>query len=174
PSIFGALPYSMPPNSASAAFNYVRFTFSSPQGTIWNSVVTGPRSQKYYRITTDSTERGFSIVQNFGGEIIAVIEWRKHPTVEIFGTVSKRTTEHNTCFHRFRLTIFQGYYCTWTPDDQYIRLHDASRRDPQLLGRVFQGQKDTTIEVAVEALKLRFLKVLVVATLLLICGRNID
>lgn len=53
------------------------------------------------------------------------------------------------------------------------QLHDASRRDPQLLGRVFQGQKGTTIEVTVEALKLRFLKVLVVATLLLICGRNI-
>lgn len=54
------------------------------------------------------------------------------------------------------------------------QLHDASHRDPQLLGRVFQGQKGTTIEVTVEALKLRFLKVLVVATLLLICGRNID
>lgn len=92
PSVFGALPYSMPPNSASAAFNYNTFTFSSPRGTILNSVVTGPRSQKYYRITTDSTERGFSIVQNFGGEIIAVIEWRKHPTVEIFGAVSKTTS----------------------------------------------------------------------------------
>jgi hypothetical protein len=82
----------MPPNSASAAFNYIKFTLSSPQGTILNSVVTGPQSQKYYRITTDSTERGFSLVQDFGGEIIAVIEWRKHPTVEIFGTVSKRTS----------------------------------------------------------------------------------
>jgi hypothetical protein len=74
--------------------NPITFTVSSPRGTILNSAITGPQSQRYFSVTTDSTKGGFSIVQNFSGEIIAVIKLRKHPVVEIFGTVSTRTSAH--------------------------------------------------------------------------------
>ncbi|KAJ7936167.1 hypothetical protein B0H13DRAFT_1589722, partial [Mycena leptocephala] len=37
-------------------------------------------------------KEGFPSFKNFGGESIAMIEWRKHPVVEIFGTVSMRTS----------------------------------------------------------------------------------
>ncbi|KAJ7894596.1 hypothetical protein B0H14DRAFT_2334299, partial [Mycena olivaceomarginata] len=165
PSIFGALPYPMPHKPTPTFLNPITFTFSNPGGTILNSAVTGPQSQRYFSVTTDSTKGGFSIVQNFGGESIAVIEWRKHPVVEItFDEDQVRTifiwkAEHNTGVHRFRLMAFQGYY-RWTPHDRYIRVRG-----------ILTG---TIIEVAVEALKLGLLKVLVVATLLLMCGRNID
>ncbi|KAJ7875208.1 hypothetical protein B0H13DRAFT_1632765, partial [Mycena leptocephala] len=177
PIHFGALPYPMPHKPTPTFLNPITFTFSNPGGTILNSAVTGPQSQRYFSVTTDPTKGGFSIVQNFGGESIAVIEWRKHPVVEIFGTVSTRTSaqwlrlSHSK---EFRLMAFQGYYYRWTPHDRYIRLHDASQFNPQLLGRILQSQEGTIIEVAVEALKLGLLKVLVVATLLLMCGRNID
>ncbi|KAJ7878360.1 hypothetical protein B0H14DRAFT_2501051 [Mycena olivaceomarginata] len=177
PSIFGALPYPMFHEPTPTFLNPITFTVSSPRGTILNSAITGPQSQRYFSVTTDSTKGGFSIVQNFSVEIIAVIEWRKHPVVEIFGTVSMRTSAHwlkLSPSKEFRLMAFQGCCYRWTPYDQYIRLQNASQSNPQLFARILQIQDRIMIEVAGEALKLGFFKVLVVATLLLMCGRNID
>lgn len=93
PSIFGVLPYPIPPtNTIPTIPNLTTFTFFSSNGSILNSVVTGPQSKRYFRVTTDSTTAGFSIVQNARRESIAMIEWRKHPVVEIVGILSKRNS----------------------------------------------------------------------------------
>jgi hypothetical protein len=89
PSVYGALPYTAPPNSAP---NVIGFAFLPSNGTVLNSIINGPKSQTYFRVTTDSTTAGFSMVQNARNETIAMIEWRKHPVVEICGVVSKRNS----------------------------------------------------------------------------------
>ncbi|KAF7357646.1 hypothetical protein MSAN_01361100 [Mycena sanguinolenta] len=88
PSMYGALPYA--PTAATP--NVIRFDFLTSTRTVLNSVVNGPQSQTYFRVTTDSTAAGFSMVQNARHETIAIIEWRKHPVVEICGVVSNRKT----------------------------------------------------------------------------------
>ncbi|KAJ6613797.1 hypothetical protein B0H10DRAFT_1804756 [Mycena sp. CBHHK59/15] len=177
PSILGALPYLMPQKPKPTFLNPITFMFSSSSGMILNSDVTGPQSQRHFSIMTDSTKGGFSIIQNFGGESIAVIEWRKHPVVEIISTVSMRTSaEWLRLSHskEYRLMASQGRYYRWTPHDRHFRLHNESQSNPQLFRRILQTQEGTAIELAIEALQLGLLKVLVVATLLLLCGRNID
>lgn len=90
PSVYGALPYP----AQNAAPNAIGFAFLPSNGgtSVLNSVVNGPQSQTYFRVTTDSTAAGFSMVQNARHETIAIIEWRKHPVVEICGIVSNRNT----------------------------------------------------------------------------------
>ncbi|KAF8190719.1 hypothetical protein K438DRAFT_1592019 [Mycena galopus ATCC 62051] len=179
PSILVALPYLMPQKPKPTFLNPITFTFFSSSGTILNSDVTGPQSQRYFSITTDSTKGGFFIIQNFGGESIAMIEWRKHPVVEIFGTVSMRTSAEwlrLSPSKEYRLMASQGRYYRWTAHDRYIRVRGilTSQSNPQLFGRILQTQEGTAIELGIEALQLGLLKVLVVSTLLLLCGRNID
>lgn len=89
PSVYGALPYSAPPT---AIPNFLRFTFSPLDGTILNALVMGPQSRTYFRISTDSTSSGFSVVQNSKLESVALVEWRSHPIVEIQNIVSKRSS----------------------------------------------------------------------------------
>lgn len=84
-----APPPPLAPNPMPTLPNLITFSFSSPCSSVLNSIVTGPQSQRYFRITTDSTTGGFSIVQNTRQESVAMIEWRKHPVVEIIGQVSK-------------------------------------------------------------------------------------
>ncbi|KAJ7457663.1 hypothetical protein B0H11DRAFT_1925092 [Mycena galericulata] len=177
PSVFGVLPYPTPPAPTPTVPSLTTFTFSSPSGSILNSVVTGPQSQRFFRVTTDSTTAGFSVVQNTRRESIAMIEWRKHPVVEIIGTLSKRNSAQWLTLSpdkAYRLMTVQGRNFRWMPDDRYICLYSATTANPQFFGRISQNQEGTTIEVTTEALQLGLLEVFVVSTLLLMCGRNID
>ncbi|KAJ7750955.1 hypothetical protein DFH07DRAFT_542591 [Mycena maculata] len=178
PSVFGVLPYPTPaPTLAPATPKLDTYTFSSSSGTVLNSVVTGPHSQRYFRVTTDSTTAGFSVVQNVRNESIAMIEWRKHPVVEIIGIVSKRNSAQWLTLSpdkASRLMNVRGRNFLWMPDDRCISLYSASSSNPQFFGRVSQNQNGTTIEMTAEALQVGLLETFVVSTLLLMSGRNID
>ncbi|KAJ7725343.1 hypothetical protein B0H16DRAFT_281669 [Mycena metata] len=174
PSMYGALPYTAPPNSTP---NAIEFTFVPSNGSILNSIVTGPQSQTYFRITTDSTKSGFSIVQNPRLESIAMIEWRKHPVVEIFGILSKRNSAQFLALSydkTHRVMNVRGRNFRWMPDARHVGLYSVSPVNPQFFGKISQSQDGTTFEVTAEGLQLGLLEVFVVSALLLMCGRNID
>ncbi|KAJ7217288.1 hypothetical protein GGX14DRAFT_391093 [Mycena pura] len=69
PSIHGVVPsYPLGSGQPPAGSNLIRFTFvpSGSDSSILNSLVTGSRGQtySYFRITTNSTAHGYSVVQN--------------------------------------------------------------------------------------------------------------
>ncbi|KAJ7695756.1 hypothetical protein B0H17DRAFT_1008344 [Mycena rosella] len=150
PSVYGALPYATSPNSTP---NVIKFAFAPSDGTILNSVIHGPQAHPYFRVTTDSTTGGFSVVQNAQLEGIAVIEWRRHPVVEVCGIVSKRDSSQ---------------WLALSPDKT------TSPVNPQFFGRILQSQEGTTFEVTAEALQIGLLEIFVISCLLLMSGRNID
>lgn len=83
PSIFGALPY---PGSASSVdpplHTLVTFRFTSLTHTVLDCSVVGPNNETCYRVASDLSGRGYSLLKNAAGHDIAIVEWRSHPTVE--------------------------------------------------------------------------------------------
>ncbi|KAJ6582934.1 hypothetical protein DFH09DRAFT_911733 [Mycena vulgaris] len=174
PSVYGALPYSTPP---SATPNFLTFTFSPLDGTILNSLVIGPHSRTYFRVTTDSTSSGYSVVQNPKLESVTLIEWRSHPIVEIRDLVSKRSTSQWLALSpdkTYRIMSARGRNFRWTPNTDYIELHSTDVPNPQLFGRLSQGQNGPVLELTAEAVQIGLLEVCVASALLLMSGRNID
>lgn len=86
PSIFGALPY--PTQNPPSMFVAFRFTSFSP--SIFNSTVMGPQAKTYFRVNTDIPTPGFTVIANAANQPVIIIEWSKHPVLEIRGFVSKR------------------------------------------------------------------------------------
>ncbi|KAF8208587.1 hypothetical protein K438DRAFT_1961186 [Mycena galopus ATCC 62051] len=172
-SVYGALPYA--PTTSTP--NVISFAFLTSTGTVLNSVVNGPQSQTYFRVTTDSTAAGFSMVENTRHETIAIIEWRRHPVVEISGVVSNRSTSQFLPLspdRTHRLMNVRGRNFRWMPDAHHVGLYSMSPVNPQFFGRISQTRGGTTFEISAEALQLGLLDIFVVSALLLMCGRNID
>ncbi|KAJ6557933.1 hypothetical protein B0H19DRAFT_1070526 [Mycena capillaripes] len=174
PSIYGALPYSGNPPFAP---EFMVFTFSPLDGTILNSLVLGPKSRTYFRVNTDSTTSGFSVVQNPKLESVALIEWRSHPIIEIRDIVSKRATSQWLGLSpdkTHRIMSARGRNFRWTPSEGFIELYSTGVPNPQLFGRISQGQSGVTLELTSEAVHIGLLEVGVAAAVLLMSGRNID
>ncbi|KAJ7461688.1 hypothetical protein B0H11DRAFT_2312098 [Mycena galericulata] len=172
--LYGALPY---PAGLSIAPSFLTFVFSSLDGTILNSLVIGPQSRTYFRINTDSTSSGFSVIQNHKLESAALVEWRSHPIVEIRDIVSKRSTSQMLVLSEdkmYRVMSARGKNFRWTPTKDYIELSTTGVPNPQLFARISQGQSGAMLEVTTEAVRIGLLEVCVTSTLLLMSGRNID
>ncbi|KAJ7141771.1 hypothetical protein C8R43DRAFT_892557 [Mycena crocata] len=172
--LYGALPYSTP---LSAAPTFLTFTFSPLDGTILNSLVLGPNSRTYFRVTTDSNATGFSVIQNPKLESVALVEWRRHPIVEIRDIVSKRATSQLLALSldkTHRILSARGRNFRWTPSEGYIELHSTGVANPQLLGRISQGQSGVILELTTEAIQIGLLEVCVTSAILLMSSRNID
>ncbi|KAJ7166839.1 hypothetical protein C8R46DRAFT_1271865 [Mycena filopes] len=168
PSIFGALPF--PANSAPTFFSF-RFTSFNP--TILNSNVIGPQSRPYFRIITDNPLPGVTVFQNSNGQNIALIQWHRHPEVELRNVVARQRTSEMLSLspdQSSRLMTINDATFTFTPRDNYIWLSSGT----ELLGRISRGQNTVTLELTGEAIHLGILEPAVVATFLLQCGRNID
>ncbi|KAJ6620720.1 hypothetical protein B0H10DRAFT_1046219 [Mycena sp. CBHHK59/15] len=177
PSVYGALPYTPRPLGAPT---FLKFTFASPDGTVLNGRVVGPGASQsqatYFAIATDSTTSGVSVVQNPQRATVARIEWRTQAVVEIHDAVSRQRAAQwlvLSADKTYRIMSVRGHSFTWMPQDDYIGLYTRTPR-PQLLGRVSQGQDGAVLEVAAEVVQMGLLEALVVAALLLMCGRNID
>ncbi|KAJ7741923.1 hypothetical protein DFH07DRAFT_980920 [Mycena maculata] len=172
--LYGALPY---PTPSSTAPTFLTFIFTPLDGTILNSLVMGPQSKTYFRINTDSISSGFSIIQNPTLESVALIEWRSHPIVEIRNIVSKRSTSQLLALssdNTHRVMELRGKKFRWTPSEGYIRLYSTGVPNPQLFGRISQGQNGVVLEVTTEAVHIGLLEVCITSALLLMSGRNID
>ncbi|KAJ6487723.1 hypothetical protein C8R45DRAFT_1213766 [Mycena sanguinolenta] len=169
PSVFGALPYTSSPVVAPE----LSFTFSPVDGTILNSLVIGPKSRTYFRISTDS---GFTVVQNAKLQNTAIVEWRSQPMVEINDIVSKRSTSQWLALSpdkTHRIMSARGKSFRWAPSEGYIELYSTGVPNPRLFGRILQSQNGVKLELTTEAVHVGLLEVCVTSTVLLMSGRNI-
>ncbi|KAJ7119942.1 hypothetical protein C8R43DRAFT_1077027 [Mycena crocata] len=196
PSVFGALPYPNPP-VASASGSHTRsnsslttFYLTSLNPSVLNCVVLGPApgpqnqhhphspaaSKLYYAITTDNTMPGYTVFKNAARKSIGLIEWQRHPRVEVRGAVPKQETRGWLKVSRdqtYRTMTIRGFKYTWAPDGQYINLC-SSGPSPQFLGRISRGEDSVAIELTPDAIQLELLDTAVVVAVLLQCGHNID
>jgi hypothetical protein len=85
-SIYGALPFTSP----DALQTFFSFRFTSFNPTVLNCTVIGPESRPYFRITTDTPMPGVSIFQNSNGQDIALVQWHRHPEVELHNIVERQ------------------------------------------------------------------------------------
>ncbi|KAJ7258199.1 hypothetical protein C8J57DRAFT_533580 [Mycena rebaudengoi] len=176
PSLFGALPYSTPPAPLVPA-TLLSFSFSRFTPTILNCTVTGPQSRVYFRIITKFPSGGFTVIQNSENQPVVVIEWLKHPVIEIRDVVSKRPTAlwlplSQTKSHRQMEA--RGKTFVWVPGGEYIFLVAAGLGQPEIFAQLSRTADTATLELSAEAIRLGLLEICVAATVLLQCGRNID
>ncbi|KAJ7080449.1 hypothetical protein C8R44DRAFT_992459 [Mycena epipterygia] len=173
PSIFGALPFSTPV----PAPTLLSFAFTSFNPSILNSTVTGPQSRVYFRITTDSPTVGFTVFFDAASQPVAVIEWLDQPVVEIRGILAKCSASQWLSLAQnrsHRKMEAKGKMFVWVPGGNYIFLCAAGLGQPQVYAQVSQGDHEVTLQLTPEAIQIGLLEICVVATFLLLSGRNID
>ncbi|KAJ7509558.1 hypothetical protein B0H11DRAFT_1846605 [Mycena galericulata] len=171
PSIFGALPFPAP-DSLPTFFSF-RFTSFNP--TVLNCTIIGPKSRPYFRIMTDAPMPGVTVFQNSNGQNISLVQWHRHPEVEMRNVSRQRTSEMLALSNdqSSRTMSVSGRTLTFTPRDNFIWIYSGGTQ-PEVLGRISRSQDTVTLELTGEAIHLGLLEPAVVATFLLQCGRNID
>ncbi|KAJ6554862.1 hypothetical protein B0H19DRAFT_1210946 [Mycena capillaripes] len=173
PSIFGALPY--PTQNPPSMFVAFRFTSFSP--TILNSTVMGPQAQTYFHVNTDIPTPGFTVITDAANQPLVIIEWSKHPVVEIRGTVTKHRSSEWLALSsekRYRTMTGKGKTYVWAPDGDSICLYSCGLGAPQNLARVTHEEGAVALEITADAIRIGPLEICVAAALLLQCGRRID
>ncbi|KAJ7698251.1 hypothetical protein B0H17DRAFT_927537 [Mycena rosella] len=174
PVLHGVLPFAGP----ASASNLVSFYFTAFNPTILNSTVIGRNTHPYYKVTTDASLPGYSAVKNPDGKVIALVEWKDRPLVEVRNVFSKRRVSDWLALapdgsHRVMKVNGQRYI--WAPKQSTICLYPAGTLTPKLLGRICRGDDGTvSLELTSTAVTAGLLEACVVATVLLQCGHNID
>ncbi|KAJ7454633.1 hypothetical protein B0H11DRAFT_1740370 [Mycena galericulata] len=181
PSIFGALPY---PTQASSSM-LLSFRFTSFNPTLLDSIVMGPRSQAYFRATTDAPTVGFTVVHNSANQPMIMIEWSEEPIVEVRGIIPKQYTSKwlalspdkrcVCCLIPWRIqTHVSINIFFWAPDGECICLFSSGLGAPQIYARVSREERAVKLELTAEVIQVCLLEICIAATLLLQSGRNID
>ncbi|KAJ7889756.1 hypothetical protein B0H13DRAFT_1626588 [Mycena leptocephala] len=173
PSLFGALPY--PTRNATPNFMSFRFTSFSP--TIMDSTVMGSNSRTYFRVKTDVPTVGFTVIHNSANQPTIIIEWLKHPVIEIRDALSKRQTSQWLALsadQSYRKMTAVGKTFVWVPDGKYICLYSAGLGAPQIFARVSREEGAVALELTTEAIQIGILESCVAAAFLLQSGRKID
>ncbi|KAJ7261158.1 hypothetical protein C8J57DRAFT_1635830 [Mycena rebaudengoi] len=174
PSVHGALPF--PPDPA--ASNSLKFYFTALNPTILNCTVVGRNTFPYFGITTDSSMPGYTSFRNTDGKIIALIEWKESPLVEVRNVFSKQPV--NTWLSlssdaSYRIMTVNGHKYIWAPQKRTICLYPAGTPTPELLARIHRIDDGTvSLELTSTAIKAGLVEMSVVATVLLQCGHRID
>ncbi|KAJ7687970.1 hypothetical protein B0H17DRAFT_938936 [Mycena rosella] len=173
PSIHGALPFAADPSHSNLIFYFTAF-----KPTILNCTVIGRNTYPYFKITTDASLPGYSAVKNSDAKVIALIEWKDRPLVEIRDLFSKqRVSDWLTLSPdaSHRLMKMNGQQYIWAPQKGTICLYPAGTPTPELLGRIFKGDDGiVSLEFTSSAVAAGLLEMCVVATVLLQCGHKID
>ncbi|KAJ7635097.1 hypothetical protein FB45DRAFT_743407 [Roridomyces roridus] len=179
PSVFGALPV---PDASRRHAALTTFTMTSLDPTVLNCVVVGPQGRVQYRVSTDDTLPGYTVIKRLPppreARSIALIEWHpRHPRVEVRGSVPKQDVRDWLRMSRdqtYRTMALREAQYTWAPDSRsagQINLHAATH----FFGRLSQHAPDSVlIELTADALQLGLLDTAVVVAVLLHCGLNID
>ncbi|KAG6844477.1 hypothetical protein H0H87_006613 [Tephrocybe sp. NHM501043] len=172
PSILGALPY--PSVSYSSSLITYHITNFAPH--ILNSKVVGPDNRTCYTIRTDRDMPGYTAIKNTHDNAIALVEWKQSPVIEIRGLLPKQSV-HNwlrlTSDRSARSMEIRGVKYIWAPHNQSINLHagDFART---FLANVSRTQNSIAIQMTSDALQQKLLESIIIAAMLLQCGRNID
>ncbi|KAJ6459972.1 hypothetical protein C8R45DRAFT_1056190 [Mycena sanguinolenta] len=173
PSLFGALPF-VTPNPIPM---FVSFRFTSFSPSILNSTVMGPQGKTYFRVSTDVPTPGFTVITNSTNQPTIIIEWRKHPVLEIRDIVPKQQSSQWLALapeKRYRTMTAKGKTFVWAPDGESVCLYSPGLGAPQTYARVTREEGAVALDITAEAIQIGLLDVCVAAALLLQCGRNID
>ncbi|KAJ7435216.1 hypothetical protein B0H11DRAFT_1859191 [Mycena galericulata] len=174
PSVHGALPFAADPSAS----NLVTFHFKDFNPTILNCTVIGRNTYPYFKVTMDSSMPGYTAIKNPDGKVIALIEWKDRPLVEIRDVLSKqRVSEWLTLSPdaSHRVMKANGKQYIWAPQKSTICLYPAATPTPELLARIFRADNDTvSLQLTSAAVAAGLLETCVVATVLLQCGHKID
>ncbi|RDB27907.1 hypothetical protein Hypma_002180 [Hypsizygus marmoreus] len=172
PSVLGALPYPTLP----APSNLMAFYITDFSPTILNSRVVGPQGQEYFTITTNNEMPGYTVVKNTEGASIALVEWKTPPMVEIRGLLSKRdikTWLPLSPDRSSRAMEVRRMRYHWAPHNDSINLYSGVQA-ATFLASISRTRTSLVIQMTTDALQLQLLDSVVIAALLLQCGRNID
>ncbi|KAJ6607591.1 hypothetical protein B0H10DRAFT_1921698 [Mycena sp. CBHHK59/15] len=145
--------------------------------TILTSVVTDPQSRTYFRIGTDTPTVGFTAFHNAANQPMVIIEWARHPIVEVRDILSKRLTSQWLVLspdRTHRTMEARGRHFVWVPSDGALSLYSSGSGPSQIFGRVSREEDTVTLELTTEAIRIGLLELCVAATFLLQCGRDID
>ncbi|KAJ7893365.1 hypothetical protein B0H14DRAFT_3671853 [Mycena olivaceomarginata] len=173
PSIFGALPFVTP----SPLPMFVSFRFTSYSPSILNSTVMGPQAQTYFHVNTDIPTPGFTVITNSANQPTVIIEWARHPVLEIRGIVPKQQTSQWLALapeKRYRTMTVKNKTFVWAPDGESICLYSPGLGAPQTHARVTREEGAVALDITSDAIQMGLLDVCVAAALLLQCGRKID
>ncbi|KAF8069102.1 hypothetical protein FPV67DRAFT_1105841 [Lyophyllum atratum] len=172
PSVLGALPYP----TISYASSIVTYHITSFSPNVLNSKVVGPQGHVHFIIRTDNEMPGYTAIKNSQQSSIALIEWKSSPIIEIRNLLTKQPVKswlRLTHDRSARSMEVRGVKYLWAPHNQSINLHagDFART---FLANVSRTQTSIAIQITSDALQQRLLESVVIAALLLQCGRNID
>jgi len=173
----GSLLFSRSRPASSSTFPAFRFTSFNPN--IFQSIVLGPQSNPCFSIATSATPLpGYTVFKSSTtGENIAIIEWQKHPLVEIQDVMFKQPVskwlELSPDMSHRRMT-YGGSKFIWEPCGEFICLYAPGTSEDHLIGRISRDQKTVTLELTPETVETGFLTTCAVATFLLQSGRSID
>ncbi|KAJ7255795.1 hypothetical protein B0H12DRAFT_1183391 [Mycena haematopus] len=173
--MFGALPYPTRPSTHYVP-NLITFYLTSLNPSVLNCSVIGPRARLHYTISTDNSMGNYTVFKNADKKSIALVEWTKHPRVEIRGVIPKQETQgwlKISGDQTYRTMTVRGFEYTWAPDSQYINLC-SSGPSPQFLGRISRGKDTVIVELTLDAIQLGLQDTTIVVAVLLQCGHNID
>ncbi|KAJ8517737.1 hypothetical protein ONZ45_g5097 [Pleurotus djamor] len=179
---------SMWSNTHTPAFSATPASFSSSQTpmvpfsfelnpNVLNCTIMGSRNKVFYRIATDSPKLGVTYIYDAHGSPIVIIEWHKHPILEIRGVIPKQHISHWLALapgKAARTMTIAGKQYIWAPGDNELCLFDASVGSLQLLAKATTHHKRITLEVSPHAIQGGLSEAIVAATILLLSGRSFD
>ncbi|EMD35443.1 hypothetical protein CERSUDRAFT_157206 [Gelatoporia subvermispora B] len=179
PSIFGALP-SLPTSSSiprSMQPDNVTYQFTSFNATILNCSIIGPQSRVAYRIVTETSVPSCTIWKDNESRSIAMVQWQPNATLEIRGVAPRQRVRdwlRLSPDQSKRTMEVKGTQYAWAPMDGFICLYKAQSAAPRILARVARAPNTVLLELTQEAITLGLLEPALVATVMFVCGHNID
>ncbi|KAF8888570.1 hypothetical protein BD779DRAFT_1662291 [Infundibulicybe gibba] len=135
---------------------------------LFNCTVVGPQSQTYFRIVTDDQMPGYTVFKDAKGRSVALIEWQTHPFQNIRNWL--RLTLDQSC----RTMKVGGMSYTWAPRDKSINLYAGNPSTLSFLASISRDHGAVVVKMTTDAMQLGLLDPVIVAALLLQCGKNID
>ncbi|TCD65088.1 hypothetical protein EIP91_003097 [Steccherinum ochraceum] len=177
PSIFGALPSLSSSKSLlwSAQPDNATFSFTSFNSTILNCTVLSPQKHVAYRIVTEPSAPSYTILKDNDSRNVAMVQWQPNSTLEIRGAApSQRIKDWLSLSSDKRKMWVRGVPYSWTTVDGFICLYKSSSSAPRILARIARARSVVLLECTQEALLTSLLEPCLVATILFVCGHNID
>ncbi|KAJ7117173.1 hypothetical protein C8R44DRAFT_739016 [Mycena epipterygia] len=124
--------------------------------TLLDSIVFGPNSQLYFRVSTASRPLRYTAIHDSTNEAVTVIKWLKQPVIKIRDVITKRAVSQ---------------WLVLSSDKKFI---STGLEAPRIYARIFRDDNSLALDLTTEAIKMGLLDVCVAAALVLQSGLNID
>ncbi|KAJ6617158.1 hypothetical protein B0H10DRAFT_1332276 [Mycena sp. CBHHK59/15] len=175
PSI-GAVPQSQYTPDVLFSGALIKFIFTSFDGTILNATVVGLDGQHFFHITTDSSSSCRTVIEDSNGQRVGTITWKTQPTVSVdeFGwTKPAAQWLYISSDKTRRVMTAGGQQFIWWVNGGCIELFSLDI-NPQLFARISQNMQGTVLQLTLLAIQQRLLQDIVISSVLLMSGRNIN